>query len=114
MPRLRVLAGESPESLKPISANSPSGYKLKTPGFEGEISVFLKNYINEQGELSSDDYFDHPEHESRTWSIQARGAVCLTSRHSTSKKAQLIRIHLLGRPILEEIERRQCTIWQQL
>lgn len=76
MPRLRVLAGESPESLKPISANKAGGYKIKTAAFEGEISVFLKNFVNEHGESSNTDYFDHPERKTTTWSIQARGEAC--------------------------------------
>jgi len=74
MPRLRVLAGESPESLKPISANKSTGYELKTSTFEGEISVFLKNYMNEDGNTSNADYFDSPSREGCTWSIQVRGA----------------------------------------
>lgn len=81
MPRLRVLVGESPESLKPISANSSGGYKIKTAAFEGEISVFLKNFVNERGELSSADYFDHTERQSDTWSIQARGEAHFLNTH---------------------------------
>lgn len=74
MPRLRVLAGESLESLKPISANKSGGHELKTSTFEGKVSVFLKNYVNEDGETSSTDYFDNPDRKGCTWSIQARGA----------------------------------------
>lgn len=80
MPRLRVLAGESHDSLKPISANKSGGYKIKTAAFEGEISVFLKNFVSEHGEQSSTDYFDHPERKGCTWSIQARGTILLSTR----------------------------------
>lgn len=74
MPRLRVLAGESPSSLKPISANNSSGHALKTSAFDGEIAVFLKDYVNESGDLSSSDaYFGSEERRGCTWSIQARG-----------------------------------------
>lgn len=75
MPRLRVLAGESYESLTPINANKSGGHKIETAAFEGEISVFLKNFVNEHGQQSSTDYFDHPERKGCTWSIQARGTI---------------------------------------
>ncbi|KAF8310960.1 DUF1769-domain-containing protein [Clavulina sp. PMI_390] len=74
MPRLRVLVGESPETLRPISANDPAGHPLKTSRFEGTISVFLKNFENENGKLSmGEEYFGKNERKGVTWSIQARG-----------------------------------------
>jgi len=73
MPRIRVLAGASPETLKPIKANQAQSHKIKTPGFEGEIAVFLKDFTNEHGETVKADYFDHPERKGQTWSIQCRG-----------------------------------------
>ncbi|KAF8319759.1 hypothetical protein DL93DRAFT_118506 [Clavulina sp. PMI_390] len=74
MPRLRVLVGESPSSLHPISANDPAGHTLKTPRFEGSISVFLKDFENEKGMFSTgEEYFGTGERPGVTWSIQARG-----------------------------------------
>jgi hypothetical protein len=75
MPRMRVLAGVSPETLEPIEANNPErAHRIKTDKFDGEIAVFLKAFQNEYGEPSSTNYFDHAERRSRSWSIQVRGA----------------------------------------
>jgi len=78
MPRLQILAGPSPDALEPIQVNNPqSPYKLKTPVFEGEISVYVKDMIDQKGRPSTcDEYFnDHARNEEsgRTWSIQAKG-----------------------------------------
>lgn len=74
MPRLRVLAGPSPTSLSPIAANDGHGHPIKSSSFEGEISVFLKDFVNEKGEVPHTSYFDEEGRKGCTWSIQARGA----------------------------------------
>jgi len=73
MPRIQVLAGPSIDALEPIEANSANAYVLKTPTFDGQISVFLKDFINENGEPSSTEYFDADERAGKSWSIQFRG-----------------------------------------
>lgn len=73
MPRLRVLAGPSPTSLSPIAANDGHGHPIKSSSFEGEISVFLKDFVNEKGEVPHTSYFDEEGRKGCTWSIQARG-----------------------------------------
>jgi len=74
MPRIRVFAGPSPQSLKLITANLPNAqYKIKTETFEGEISVYLKDFVNDLGERVETDYFDDEARAGVTWSIQARG-----------------------------------------
>ena len=73
MPRLRVLAGPSPNSLEILHANTGHQVDVKSDVFEGRIAVFLKDFENENGEKVPTDYFDHPERGHRTWSIQFRG-----------------------------------------
>ncbi|KAF9508234.1 hypothetical protein BS47DRAFT_1320831 [Hydnum rufescens UP504] len=74
MPHICVLAGPSPSSLHPIQANTAARFKVKTSTYEGELSVYLKNFIDEHGVPSvKTEYFEHPERQGRTWSIQARG-----------------------------------------
>lgn len=73
MPRIRVLAGPSPTSLSPITANDGRGHPIKSSSFEGEISVFLKDFVNEKGQVPHTDYFNHESRTGCTWSIQARG-----------------------------------------
>lgn len=75
MPRMRVLVGISPETLRPIEANTSNGYyRISSDKFDGEIAVYLKDFLNEAGDAStSADYFSHPDRRHRTWSIQVRG-----------------------------------------
>lgn len=73
MSRLQVLLGPSPDKLSPIQANQAESHPIKTAGFEGEIAVFLKDFVNEHGDKVPTTYFDHPERAGKTWSIQARG-----------------------------------------
>ncbi|KAF9019107.1 DUF1769-domain-containing protein [Hymenopellis radicata] len=71
MPRLRVLAGPSVESLEPITAyvNKNKPFGIKSDAFEGCIVVNIK------GLEGSDDceYFARPERQGITWSIQVQG-----------------------------------------
>jgi hypothetical protein len=78
MPRLRVLAGPSPDALQPIMPNNPSTpFKLRSDVFDGEIAVYIKDIIDERGNRSTcDEYFESGRNQGsgRTWSIQARGS----------------------------------------
>lgn len=115
MPRLRVLAGESPQSLKPIPANKYGGYELKTSTFEGEISVFLKNHVNEEGEISSGaDYFDSPSRKGCTWSIQARGAhsPTLITFGGNLGPSDVMNGDACSRSVSQRVQRRQRALWE--
>ncbi|EJD51323.1 DUF1769-domain-containing protein, partial [Auricularia subglabra TFB-10046 SS5] len=69
MPRLRILAGPSPDQLSPISANDGAAHEVKSDAFEGKIAVFLKY----EDESDLPEYFDAPERAGVTWSIQVQG-----------------------------------------
>jgi len=69
MPRLRCLAGPSPDDLHPITVNSSDAHHIKSDLFEGRVSVFIKLSDNEV----VDDYFLRPDKKGITWSIQVQG-----------------------------------------
>lgn len=74
-PRLRILAGSSPDSLVPITdiVNTTSSYKLSSDLFEGEIAVHIKDFTDEHGQVRSSDYFKREDRQGVTWSIQVSG-----------------------------------------
>ena len=83
MPRLRCLAGPSPDDLHPITVNSSIAHPIKSDLFEGKVSVFIKlESKKEHGgfELTDnevvDDYFLRPDKKGITWSIQVQGESC--------------------------------------
>ena len=73
-PKLSVIVS-SPSSAypptKPLTVNSTTPTPLKTPHFEGDISVWIKNYEGENKGGDGDEYFS--ERESMTYSIIIRG-----------------------------------------
>ena len=73
MPRLRVLAGPSTTELKPICANAYKAHPIKSPFFEGRIVVHIKGFPDEDGNVLMSDYFERPERQGITWSIQVQG-----------------------------------------
>lgn len=77
MTRLRVQAGPNLETLTTISANTPDAHSIKTSRFEGKIAVCIKDYVDEHGEMVKTDYFDHPDRQGVTWSIQVEGEYSL-------------------------------------
>ncbi|KAF8342753.1 uncharacterized protein EI90DRAFT_3190738 [Cantharellus anzutake] len=50
MPRLRVLAGSSLDSLETLYANTGQLFEVNSDAFEGRIAVFLKDFVNENGQ----------------------------------------------------------------
>ena len=74
-PRLRVLAGPSLDDLTPIThlVNTSSSFKVSSELFEGEISVHIKDFVNDRGEMRRSDYFDREDRQGITWSIQTSG-----------------------------------------
>ncbi len=74
-PHLRILAGPSPDALTPIThlVNTSSSFKFSSELFEGEISVHIKDFVDDRGEMRRSDYFDREDRQSITWSIQTSG-----------------------------------------
>ena len=74
MPRLRVLAGPSPDCLVPISANSNEAYPIKSDVFDGQVVVHIKGFPDPDGNVLDSEYFHRDDRQNTTWSIQVQGA----------------------------------------
>lgn len=77
MPKLRVLAGPSANDLTPIShlVNTYNTHRVSSDRFEGEVSVHVKGFVGEDGQLRDSAYFHgtNDERKGVTWSIQVKG-----------------------------------------
>jgi len=76
MPRLRCLAGPSPDELYPISVNSSKAHHISSDLFEGRVAVFIKLEESRDEYCSEEDvhdYFRRPDRKGVTWSIQVQG-----------------------------------------
>ena len=73
MPRLRVLAGPSPDSLRHICANTNKPHAINSELFEGLVVVHVKGFPDEQGNVLESEYFDREDRQGVTWSIQVQG-----------------------------------------
>ncbi|RPD75700.1 hypothetical protein L226DRAFT_507615 [Lentinus tigrinus ALCF2SS1-7] len=71
MPRLRILAGSSMSDLVPIRADSGVPVKVSSDAFEGQLAVFIKGFVDEDGTVRDSDYFR--KRSGVTWSIQMQG-----------------------------------------
>ncbi|KAI0754327.1 hypothetical protein C8Q80DRAFT_1265979 [Daedaleopsis nitida] len=71
MPRLRILAGPTPDDLVPIHANSNESLKISSDVFEGQLAVYVKGFADEEGKVRDSDYFR--KRSGVTWSIQMQG-----------------------------------------
>ena len=71
-PRLRVLAGTSPDTMVPIThiVNTGTSHHISTSLFEGEIAAYIKGF-SPRGEES--EYFRREDRAGVTWSIQVKG-----------------------------------------
>ncbi len=75
-PRLKVLLPSSGTSYPPtrtFPVNSPTPTPLKTADFEGEISVWVKDYHGEEMKGDGHEYFDEEGRNNNTYSIVVRG-----------------------------------------
>jgi hypothetical protein len=75
-PKLRVVISSPSSSYPPhqsISVNSPKPTPFKTPSFEGEISVWIKNYEGDHKGGEGDEYFNSPDRTGMTYAIVIRG-----------------------------------------
>jgi len=73
MPRLRVLAGPSPDSLVPITANSFVAHPIKSELFDGQVVVHIKGFPDPDGNVLDSEYFSREDRQNLTWSIQVQG-----------------------------------------
>ncbi|KAF9239827.1 hypothetical protein BU15DRAFT_87839 [Melanogaster broomeanus] len=75
MPRLRVLAGPSLETLVPITdiVNSGRAHAISSDQFEGKIAVYVKNFVNAEGRCLTSEYFEREDRRGITWSVQVQG-----------------------------------------
>lgn len=81
MPRLRVLAGPSPDRLAVISANDGVPHSLSGRYFEGQVVVYIRDEEHPQAmSTKAQKYFDRRERKGVTWSIQVQGR--LLQKHS--------------------------------
>ena len=81
-PRLRVLAGTSPDTMVPIThiVNRGTAHRLSSSLFEGEIAVYIKGFpLNERGvgdvaqsRGGEPEYFRREDRQGVTWSIQVK------------------------------------------
>lgn len=73
MPRLRVVAGSSLDTLVPISVNSNESHPITSDAFDGRILVHIKDFTDKQGSVLHSEYFDREDRKGITWSIQVQG-----------------------------------------
>ena len=71
---LRVFAGPSPHSLTDISdkVNTDEVHHIVSDAFEGAVSLQIKRFQTLHRTTSSD-YFERPDRQGITWSIQVQG-----------------------------------------
>jgi len=72
-PRLRVLAGPSPDALVPISVNTDKAHTIRSEYFEGKVLVYIKGFEGPDGTITENEYFERDDRKSVTWSIQVQG-----------------------------------------
>jgi len=82
MPRLRILAGPSPDAAVPIShlVNSGKPHAISSELFEGKVAVYIKGLTDADGEVVDSEYFGREDRHGVTWSIQVQGR--FLQRHS--------------------------------
>jgi len=74
MPKLRVLAGPTPNDLTPITSlvNTSVSHRIVSDAWEGEIVVFIKSF-NDSDTPEAAEYFGRSDRSGITWSIQTQG-----------------------------------------
>ena len=80
-PRLRVLAGTSPDAMVPIThiVNTGTAHRVSSSLFEGEIAAYIKGFpSNERSGVAQSrgeesEYFRRGDRTGVTWSIQVKG-----------------------------------------
>jgi hypothetical protein len=75
-PKLRVVIsspGSTYPPSKPINVNSRTPTAIKTSSFEGDISVWIKNYEGDHKGGDGDEYFGQADRSGMTYAIVIRG-----------------------------------------
>jgi len=78
--RLRICAGTSLESMTPVDSavNTGMPHELTSDVFEGRIVAYIKDFVDEGGNMRESEYFSRKDRSGITWSIQVQG-VCVFS-----------------------------------
>jgi hypothetical protein len=87
VPRLRVLAGTSLETMVPITSlvNTGKPHKLSSEIFEGAIVAHVKNFPDKNGTMRESEYFSREDRQGVTWSIQVQGTPFPRDQSSLAK-----------------------------
>ncbi|KAJ7128993.1 hypothetical protein C8R43DRAFT_1026759 [Mycena crocata] len=79
MPKLKVLAGPTPNALTPITSlvNTNRAHRIVTDAWEGEIVVFIRGFNRDDPSSNTtpeeQEYFGRNDRSGITWSIQVQG-----------------------------------------
>lgn len=95
-PRLRVLIstpGQAypPTQLLPVNSNTPT--PIRTPGFEGDVSVWVKDFTGDEKRGEGEEYFGQEGRGDMTYAIVTRGKsswVFLTLKNIESRATEEI------------------------
>jgi hypothetical protein len=66
-------AGTTYPPVEPVPVNSSKPNKVKNEHFEGEISLWIKNYNGLKNKGEEDEYFSQPGREGNTYAIVVKG-----------------------------------------
>ncbi|WVQ80117.1 hypothetical protein IAT38_002218 [Cryptococcus sp. DSM 104549] len=73
-PKLRVLLSDSSgKPTTPCPVNSPSPTPIRTPGFEGDLWVFVKDYAGDEKRGEGKEYFGEEGRGGMTYGIVVKG-----------------------------------------
>jgi len=74
--RLHVCARPSLDSMVPVDSlvNFGIPHEIKSDSFEGEVAGYIKDFRGEDGNTRESEYFERPDREGITWSIQVHGS----------------------------------------
>ncbi|THG98744.1 hypothetical protein EW145_g7375 [Phellinidium pouzarii] len=59
--------------MKPISANTSKAHVIQSDRFDGRVVVHIKGFPDADGNVLESDYFERPDRQGITWSIQVQG-----------------------------------------
>lgn len=78
-PKLRVLVSSSSAypPAAPIPVNSTTPTPISTPGFEGNVWVFVKDYAGDHKEGDGKEYFENDGRGGMTYGIVVKGKFIL-------------------------------------
>ena len=73
--RLRISAGTSLDSMVSVDSAVDTGmpHKLTSDVFEGWIVAYIKDFVDEDGNMRESEYFSRKDRRGITWSLQVQG-----------------------------------------